>query len=230
MGDKHRIRYRAVRRWWKRFPSPGRSQPVAAQKLSRFRLQVQKPERKKSGRQARHRFQPGRLSNMAQNPRVVLILILVIALGSSAGAQAPKFFPDDPIREMPPPLPVAKPARQDINEVLDFLSQSRRPRPRPAKPAGAVNTLGEVPDSEWFTNRHAMRRRTEAELKRGPGSSGPPLPPFTVIGGKTAGAKPGFRMKDSRGRTYFVKVDPLNYPELATAPDVIVSKFLYAVG
>ena len=168
---------------------------------------------------------------MAQNRKTVLILVLTIALWESASGQAPKFFPDDPIQAMPVPLPVKKPVRQNINEVLDFLDRSRRwSSPRPAKPAGAVNSIGEVPDNEWFINRHGRRCMTHDELRRGPGSSEAPLPPFTVTGGKTAGVMPGFRMRDSKNRNYFVKVDPWKHQELATAADVIVSKFLYAIG
>jgi hypothetical protein len=179
---------------------------------------------------------------MAQSSRAVLILVLLVALLESAGGQAPrsasahsaqpqqKFFDDDPIQVMPAPLPVKNPAKQKISDVLDFLGGSEKVSAHAAKPAGAVNTLGEVPDSEWFVNRHGLHRMTFDELQRGPGTSESPVPPFTVIGGKTAGDKPGFRMKDSKGRKYFVKVDPLKYPELESSSDVIVSKFLYAIG
>jgi hypothetical protein len=166
---------------------------------------------------------------MAQSARAVF-LILIIAVLEIAGAQAPKFFADDPIQAMPPPLPVGHIAKKDINEDLDLLLRSKEWKRHPSKPAGAVNTLGEVPDSEWFVNRHALHRMTHDELKRGPGSSEPPVPPFTVTGGKISGVEHGFQMDDSKGRHYFVKLDPLKYPELATAPDVIVSKFLYAIG
>jgi len=170
---------------------------------------------------------------MAQSSRAVLILVLIVALLESAGGQAPKFFADDPIQVMPAPMPVKNPAKQKINDILDFFTKSEKVSAHSARPAGGVNTLGEVPDSEWFVNRHALHRMTYDELQRGPGgggSSDAPVPPYTVIGGKTAGDKPGFRMKDSKGRKYFVKVDPLKYPELESSADVIVSKFLYAVG
>jgi hypothetical protein len=167
---------------------------------------------------------------MAQNPKAVLILGLIIALLESASGHAPRFFADDPIKVMPAPLPVGKPAEQSINDAIDFFSRSTRLPTPSGKPAGAVNTLGEVPDSEWFVNRHAVHRMTRDELQRGPALSEGPVAPFTVTGGKTAGVKPGFRMKDSTGRSYFVKVDPYQYPELASAADVIVSKFLYAIG
>src|SRR5262249_18721674 len=148
----------------------------------------------------------------------------------SAQSQGPKFLADDPIDAMPPPLPVGKPAHTRINDFADFFAQSKEQEPPPPVPARAVNTLGEVPDSEWFTNRQASHAMNRDELQRGAATPAMPAPPFTVTGGKTEGITPGFRMKDSEGRNYFVKSDPMNYPELATAADVIVSKFLYAIG
>jgi hypothetical protein len=167
---------------------------------------------------------------MAQSSKGLLTLVLIIAVRVPANCQVLRFFADDPIQAMPAPLPVEKPLRQNINDNLDFLSKSTSRTPPTAKPAGAINTLGEVPDSEWFTNRHAKRRMSRAELQRGPAYSEAPVAPFTVTGGKTQGITPGFRMKDSQNRTYFVKVDPLKYPELSTGSDVIVSRFLYAIG
>jgi hypothetical protein len=37
-------------------------------------------------------------------------------------------------------------------------------------------------------------------------------------------------MRDAAGRMYFVKSDPPSNPEMATSADVIVSKFLWAIG
>jgi hypothetical protein len=70
-----------------------------------------------------------------------------------------------------------------------------------------------------------------AELKAGPGDSRPPAPgKWTVVAAKVEGITPGFRMRDAAGRQYLVKFDPLSNPELASAADVITSKFFYALG
>jgi hypothetical protein len=167
---------------------------------------------------------------MASAHQSILTLCLFMILVPARVGLAQKFFPDDPIQEVPPPLPVVHVLHRDINQVYDFLHNSRRPEPRPPVPAGAVNTLGEVPDSEWFTNRHERRRMTREELQRGAGTSNAPQPPFIVIGGKRDGVSLGFRMQDSLGRLYFVKSDPLTNPEMATAAEIIVSKFFYALG
>ena len=51
-----------------------------------------------------------------------------------------------------------------------------------------------------------------------------------MVGAKTEGVTPGFTMKDIKGRRYVVKFDPLANLELASAADVICSKFLHALG
>jgi hypothetical protein len=165
---------------------------------------------------------------MVQIRYAALMLVLTAALCGTAG-QAPRFLTDDPIQAMPPPLPLKKIAPQQIGDLRDFLTQSRRPDPPPRKPAGAINTLGEVPDSEWFTNRHAQHRMSRSELQQGPPAEAP-VPPFTVTGSKHEGITPGFKMRDARGRQYFVKTDPIGNPEMATGSDVIVSRFLFAIG
>ena len=157
------------------------------------------------------------------------ILILALAGVLHASGAGPKFFDDDPISSMPPPLPVGKPLDRDIDPMYEFLRQSRDPDPRPPTPAGAINTLGEVPNSEWFTNRHGLRRRSRDELQLGAGVDAP-QPPFTIVDGKNEGITRGFTMEDAKGTRYFAKVDPVGHPELTTAAEVIASKFLYAIG
>lgn len=167
---------------------------------------------------------------MAQIRQAVLILLLAGLLGDTVARQAPKFFPDDPIPAMPPPMPVGKPVRQNIDPVFDFLIHSKGSNPRTPVPAGGVNTLGEVPDNEWFINRHGTRRLSREALQRGSSSVEAPAVPFTIVSGKSDGIMPGFVMEDAKRRRYFVKADPMDYAELATSAEVIVSKVLYAVG
>ena len=54
--------------------------------------------------------------------------------------------------------------------------------------------------------------------------------PWAVIGAKTEGVTPGFRIRDSRGDQYFIKFDPPKNPELSTSAEVISTKFFYAMG
>jgi len=166
---------------------------------------------------------------MASSAKYILALFIVVVVTAEAGLSQ-KYFPDDPIQAFPPPLPVDHAVPRDIEPVSDFLKNSLNRNPRPPVPASAVNTLGNVPDSDWFTNRHERRRMSIEELQRGAGTDNAPIPPFVVIGGKLDGISVGFRMKDSVGRKYFVKADPVSHPEMMTATEVIVSKFFYALG
>jgi hypothetical protein len=54
--------------------------------------------------------------------------------------------------------------------------------------------------------------------------------PWTVVSGKNEGLQPGLIIRDARGQRYFMKFDPKAYPEMATAADVICSKFFYDLG
>ena len=107
-------------------------------------------------------------------------------------------------------MPVGEIKKVKIYALYDYLYQTGRQKPRASRPAMGVNTLGEVPDSAWFTNRHGRTRMTRDALKRGAGNENAPQPPFVIVGAKTEGITPGFRMRDAEGRLYFVKPDPIS--------------------
>jgi hypothetical protein len=88
---------------------------------------------------------------------------------------------------------------QEIDDLYDFAIDSAHYKVPPATPSLGTNTLGEVPDSSWYTNRD-LHRMTRAELQRGSRTSDGPVPPFTVVAAKTEGVSPGFRMHDGHGR------------------------------
>lgn len=99
------------------------------------------------------------------------------------------------------------------------------------KQAANVNTLDEVPDSSWFTNRHALRHMTVAQLVRGPNRGSPPdLKTATITKAKLEGVTPGLQLTDAQGQSYLIKFDNKNYPELQSGAEVISTKILYAAG
>jgi hypothetical protein len=162
-----------------------------------------------------------------------VLAILAVAATALAAAPGPRFLPDDPVRVDPDRLPIAKPAEVDLSTAYDVLENTFRHRPRGrVPPAANANTLGEVPDSSWFTNRMGARAMTVEEIARGAATVGPPdvMQPLTVIAPKSGGITPGFTMRDARGNVYFVKFDPATHPNLSTAADVIGSRFFHAFG
>ncbi len=143
---------------------------------------------------------------------------------------AQRFFPDDPLWKVPPP--VALPAKGPA--VLVGLYHVGKPGAAPTRDQliaqGAINTLGEVPDNSWFTNRHARRRMSLDELRRGPGDANQPQLPLSVISIKTQATPAAFTFRDARGRIYNAEADPIDNFEMATAAHVIGSRFFYALG
>ena len=95
-----------------------------------------------------------------------------------------------------------------------------------------VNALDEVPDSTWFTNRHARRRLSAAELERGALPGKPPAAdgPLVILSGKSLGITPGFVMRDANGDRFIVKFDPTRYPEMATGAELVCSRIVWALG
>lgn len=165
---------------------------------------------------------------------VVVLPVLLTFLSGTLAAQ--KFYPDDPLFREPEPLRVEKAHPRKISDYYDlFLHVLAHPgekhRPGRTIPAQDVNTLGEVLEGAWYVQRHARRRMSLAELAAGPGDSLAPADgPWTVISAKSEGVTPGFRIRDSKGRDYLLKFDPISNPEMATAADVITSKIFHALG
>lgn len=173
--------------------------------------------------------------------KVIGAIFALSALMTPAPGQSgiKRFHPDDPLLQEPAPHPVSSVAARHVDPLYDFLDnsfveprcvkKSIRKKPRPAL---NVNTLGDVPDSAWYTNRHYYHRMSIEELKRGPGASTPPDPNDTwrVISAKSDGITPGLVIEDLHNNRYLLKFDPPNYPELASGADVIGSKIFYALG
>ena len=94
-----------------------------------------------------------------------------------------------------------------------------------------INTIDEVPDSSWFTNRIGSTDVAAAHVARGPQIGAPPAPDrWVILREKTAGANPGFTARDAAGETWFLGFDPPSRPEGATASVVIANKLFWALG
>jgi hypothetical protein len=172
-----------------------------------------------------------------RSPRLLASIVLIAVVASPVWAQTPRFYPDDPLRVEPTPLPVDDVSPRALSEVLEQVKNSLRKtgERHPANgviPARAVNTLGEVMDGEWYVNRHATRRMTIEELQRGSGNANPPATgaPFQVLVVKTFGLNPGLLVADSKGQLYLLRFDPLDYEGLATGAEMVTSRLLYALG
>jgi len=156
---------------------------------------------------------------------------------------AQRFYPDDPLSGEPAPMSLNDARFRKLNDYYDLFTntfggsgerhgQARDGNKSKFIPSGGVNTLGEAMDSAWFSNRIGSRPMSVEEIKRGPGDGNAPAMEgeWTIVGAKTQGVTPGFRIRDSKGRNYLLKFDPLDYPEMATGADVIGSHLFHALG
>lgn len=113
----------------------------------------------------------------------------------------------------------------DIDRTFRKLFGTRRE-------AHNINGFDEVPNSSWFTNRHAMNPMSAEELMRGPVTVGPPdtIGDWEVFRPKIGGTAPGFWIKDSRGISYLIKFDPPGYGEMATGAGAVGARYFHACG
>lgn len=172
---------------------------------------------------------------MERRGKIALLLAAAVLLPVLLPAK--RFYRDDPVHAEPPPMNVKDVLKRKFSDYFDFVVSSfgnpaqtdlKAPVPR----AQALNTLDEAMDSTWWQRRHYYKPMTIEELTRGTGGKQPPSfeGHWEVIRAKNEGITPGFTIRDSKKHTYFVKFDPLEHPEIATAPDVLVSNLFYALG
>jgi hypothetical protein len=161
-----------------------------------------------------------------------LILVLVVHQASSSGAGR-KFYNDDPLAREPESQDASKVAEWDIDLVYDLAENLfARPGDRgPAGRAGNVNTIDEVPDSSWFTNRILAQPVSVEDASRGPLTGEGPAPGvWSVIRPKQAGFAPGFTMRDTKGDVWFVSFDAKGFPEAATGAILVANKIFWTLG
>src|SRR4030095_14681581 len=134
--------------------------------------------------------------------------------GVSALGANPRFYTDDPIDRIVDSQDASGVQERDINLLYDTVENSvawpgdHTPDVR----AQNLNTVDEVPDSNWFTNRLGVRAVTVDELLKGPDTGTGPAPgKWTVIAAKNDGITPGFTVRDSSGQVWYLKFDPPGY-------------------
>ena len=137
-------------------------------------------------------------------PRTQLLILLLIVATMKPQATTPKFYPDDPIAREIDDRDASTLRPANVSPMISGWQAVRTAGDSASRPAMNVNTVGEVPDSNWFTNRIGHRDVSLAELVRGPDTlPAPPSGPWTVVAGKSDGVTPGLRLKDF-GRLFFI--------------------------
>jgi hypothetical protein len=161
-----------------------------------------------------------------------LTLAIAGSLTAVSSAQSPRFFDDDPLWVERDTEDASRMKPLEVGLLVDLTYNVIKGRgdvvPTRAK---NLNTVDEVADSSWFTNRAGRRALTAEEVFRGPDTSeGPAAGAWTVTSSKSDGVTPGFTVKDSSGQRWFLKFDPPGYRGMATGTEVAVTKLMWALG
>jgi hypothetical protein len=166
--------------------------------------------------------------------RPLVIAAALVAAATYPLAQerkAPTFYADDPVARVVDTQDASKVAARDLSLYYDAIINlfGRPGKPRVGR-AASINTIDEVPDSSWFTNRAGSRPLTPEEVLRGPDEDRGPAAGKWNVSRKADGVSPGFTITDAAGKRYFLKFDPPGEPELGTAAEVIVTRLFHALG
>src|SRR6188768_580981 len=157
-----------------------------------------------------------------------------VALGAWFQAAAgPRFYPDDPVWvDDDRAFDASKALPTATGDLYDFVEHTfMSPDERVDRPAVNVNSLDEVPDSSWFTNRIGRQRMPREALVRGPDRQArPDIQDWPIVAGKSEGVQPGFRMRDPANHLWQIEFDPRSNPEMASGAEVIGTAFYHALG
>jgi hypothetical protein len=160
------------------------------------------------------------------------IVAVVTAVAAGTNAAQPVYFPDDPIAVDPETQDAGNVREWALSDPFDFVENTfLKPGDRTPRRALNINTIDEVPDSSWFTNRAGTRPLSAEEVGRGPDTTTGPAPgKWTVVSGKSDGITPGFTIRDAAGIIWFIKFDPESNPEMATGAEMVATKLFWALG
>jgi hypothetical protein len=175
-----------------------------------------------------------RLLSRLMRRTFLLPLSLLIAFPLlRASATTGRFYPDDPVAREPETQDASGAQARQIDLYWDLLNNlfSRPGDPNKDVRAQNVNTIDEVPDSSWFTNRILSHPLSIDRAVQGPIIGDGPAPGvWTIIRPKESGVSPGFTMRDVRGDVWFVSFDAKGYPEAASGAIMVANKIFWALG
>ena len=168
------------------------------------------------------------------NRNLICAASAVALLSVAATAQRPKFFNDDPLARIVDTQDAADVQPKNVNLIYDEMRNmfGNPGDPNMDRRAMSINTIDEVPDSTWFTNRIISGTPISADdVAKGPDTSTGPAPgKWMVSSGKSDGVTPGFTILDSKGDRWFIKFDPPNWREMMSGAEVTVTKLFHALG
>jgi hypothetical protein len=169
-------------------------------------------------------------------PRLGILAVVactVAVLTAAPRGAIARFHADDPLAREPETQDASKVQPWDIDLIWDLTLNlfSNPGDPAIGVKARNINTIDEVPDSNWFTNRIGMRPVSVDEAVRGPLTDDVPAAGrWSVTRAKEAGVAPGFTMRDAKGQLWFVSFDAKGFPDAATGAILVANKIFWTLG
>ena len=164
---------------------------------------------------------------------VALIFCALAVAGTAPPPSTRVFHDDDPLAREPETQDASGVRKWTIDLFID-LAVNLFGQPGDSTTgvrAANVNTIDEVPDSSWFTNRILARPLSIEDVTRaGRSGEGPAEGTWTIIDSKDAGAAPGFVVQDATGEVWFISLDARGQPEAATAAILVANRIFWALG
>ncbi len=159
---------------------------------------------------------------------VCLYACVAAALTASvlASAASPKFYDDDPVAVERNNQDASGVRPSDINLQVDLAYNVFASPGDPGANVRAknINTIDQVPDSSWYSNRLGHMALTPEAVARGVDTTDGPAPgPWTLTASKSDGVTPGFTIRDQSGQRWFLKFDPRGHRGMATGTEVVVT-------
>lgn len=159
-----------------------------------------------------------------------LVMAAFVTTGHSV---SPYFYPDDPIQvDDDQAFDASSSVAIEGSNAYDFAEQTFfKPGERTDTPARNVNTMDEVPNSTWFTNRIGRTPMSIEAIVRGPNQLDTlNIDDWPIVQGKSTGVTPGYRVTDPSGHLYQIKFDPPDNPEMGSGAEVIGAAIYHALG
>lgn len=162
-------------------------------------------------------------------PAIAAITALVSAACGGRTIQPWEYAPSP----MADTLSILEPEERDVPIIYEAAHAFVIDQFAPGSPGAAVNVdaMDEVVNSTWFTHRIAVQPLTPEQVMRGSHTGDGPAPgPITLTSNKSEGVNFGFFIEDSEGDRYLMKLDPPEWPEMASGADVLATNLVWAAG
>ena len=164
---------------------------------------------------------------------VAMVFCALAAAGTARTASTRIFHDDDPLAREPETQDAAGVRKWTVDLFIDLAVNlfSQPGDSATGVRAANINTIDEVPDSNWFTNRILARPISVEEIVRaGRSDKVPAEGTWTIVGSKDEGVAPGFTVQDESGETWFISLDARGQPEAATAAVLVANRIFWALG